>query len=170
MKAIILAASLLALSSTALASDVAMSLSVGQPGFYGRIDIGDYPQPQLVYRQPVLVERPVRYVEAAPIYLRVPPGHRRDWSRHCGYYRACGQRVLFVQDSWYVNEYAPRYRAGHGGRGWERHDRHDDRRDYREHHDRHDDRRDHRDDHRGHGEGHGHGDGRNEHRGHGHRD
>ena len=167
MKAKILAASLLALSSTAFAADVAMSVSVGQPGFYGRIDIGDYPQPQVVYAQPVLVQRPVRYVETAPIYLRVPPGHMRNWARHCGYYHACGQRVLFVQDRWYTNEYVPRYRAGHGGPGWDHHERREEHR-----------REEWRDDHRGPGRGHedhggrdGHGDhgDRGDH-GHGHRD
>jgi hypothetical protein len=156
MKAKLLAASLLALSASAFASDVAMSISVGQPGFYGRIDIGDYPAPQLVYRQPVIIERPVRYVETAPIYLRVPPGHAKNWAKHCGKYHACGQRVYFVQDNWYNNEYAPRYRERHGG---------PDRRDYRDDH-RDDRRDDHRDDHRddrrddgpgkGHGKGHGH--------------
>jgi hypothetical protein len=45
MKAKLLAASLLALSASAFASDVGVSISVGQPGFYGRIDIGDYPAP-----------------------------------------------------------------------------------------------------------------------------
>jgi hypothetical protein len=169
MKAKILAASLLALSTTAFAADVAMSVSVGQPGFYGRIDIGGYPQPQVIYAQPVLVQRPVRYVESAPIYLRVPPGHRKNWSRHCGYYHACGQRVLFVQDGWYTNDYAPRYRAGHGygGRGPEHHGRHDDHRgDHRDDH-----RGDHRDDHRGHGNGHGNGRGEGHgDRGHGRRD
>jgi len=171
MKAKILAASLLALSSTAFAADVAMSLSVGQPGFYGRIDVGDYPQPQVVYGQPVIVQRPVRYVESAPIYLRVPPGHIKHWSRHCGYYHACGQRVLFVQDRWYTNEYAPRYRAGHGGRDWDRHDRHDDRRDH------HDGRRDDRgpghggpgrDDRHGNGHGNGHDNGNGNGHGNGH--
>ena len=67
MKAKILAASLLALSSAAFASDVGVSINIGQPGFYGRIDIGDYPQPQVLYREPVIVQRPVRYVESAPI-------------------------------------------------------------------------------------------------------
>ncbi|RFP16251.1 MULTISPECIES: hypothetical protein [unclassified Duganella] len=153
MKAKILAASLLALSSAAFASDVGVSINIGQPGFYGRIDIGDYPQPQVIYREPMIVQRPVRYVESAPIYLRVPPGHAKHWDKHCGAYNACGQRVYFVQDGWYQNQYVPRYRDRHGdGRHEERHDdRHDDRRD-----DRHDDRRD--DDH---GKGHGHGNGHN---------
>jgi hypothetical protein len=158
MRAKIIAASLLALSFTsAFASDVGVSINIGQPGFYGRIDIGDYPQPQVIYRQPVLVERPVRYVESAPIYLRVPPGHAKNWSKHCRAYRACGQRVYFVQDRWYTNEYAPRYRAQHG-----HHDRRDDRRDH------HVDRRDDRRDDRGHGRGHDNDHGRGHDNGHGH--
>jgi hypothetical protein len=157
MKAKIIVASLLALSFTsAFAADVGVSINIGQPGFYGRIDIGDYPQPQLIYRQPVIVERPVRYVESAPVYLRVPPGHAKNWSKHCRAYHACGQRVYFVQDRWYTNEYAPRYRAQHGHQ-----DRRDDRRDH------HDDRRDDRHDDRGHGRGHDNGHGRGHDNGHG---
>lgn len=115
MKATILAASLLALSCSAFAADVGVSISVGQPGFYGRLDIGDYyPPPQVIYREPVIVERPVRYVETAPIYLRVPPGHARHWSKHCRAYHACNQRVYFVQDGWYNTQYVPRYREHHG--------------------------------------------------------
>lgn len=151
MKAKILAASLLALSSAAFAQDVGVSISIGQPGFYGRLDIGDYPRPQVLYREPVLVQRPVRYVESAPVYLRVPPGHAKHWSKHCGAYNACGQRVYFVQDGWYQNQYVPRYRERHGDAY--REGRRDERRD-----ERHDDRRD--DDHgKGHGKGHGNGHG-----------
>lgn len=159
MKAKLLAASLLALfaSASAFASDVGVSISVGQPGFYGRIDIGDYPAPQVLYRQPVIIERPVRYVETAPIYLRVPPGHAKHWSKHCHAYHACNQRVFFVQDNWYNNEYVPRYRERHGG---------PDRRDYRDDH--RDDRRDDRDHGRGHGKGHDNGNGHG--RGHDRRD
>lgn len=165
MKAKFIAASLLALSSaTAFAADVGLSLSVGQPGFYGRIDIGDYPPPAVIYRQPVMVERPVRYVEAAPIYLRVPPGHARNWSKHCRAYHACGQRVYFVQDNWYNHEYVPRFRERHGDHG--RRDMHrEDRRDFHGgERGRHDDHRGERHDRpdRGHGNDHGNGHG-NEH-------
>lgn len=114
MKTFLFAASVLALSSNAFAADVGMSLSVGQPGFYGRIDIGDYPPPQVIYRQPVIVERPAYYVPAAPIYLNVPPGHSRNWARYCRVYHACGQQVYFVQNGWYNNYYAPHYRERHG--------------------------------------------------------
>jgi hypothetical protein len=49
-----------------------------------------------------------------PIYLRVPPGHAKHWSKHCHEYNACGERVYFVQDDWYQHEYVPRYQERHG--------------------------------------------------------
>ncbi len=114
MKRFLFAAALVAVSASALAVDVAMSISVGQPGFYGQIDIGDYPQPRVIYRQPIRVER--MEMERPPIYLRVPPGHARNWRNHCREYGACGERVYFVQNSWYRNEYVPRYEQRHGER------------------------------------------------------
>lgn len=129
---------LASLSTTpAQATDVGVSIGFSQPGVYGRVDIGRYPQPVLIAPQPVYVGRPV-YRE--PVYLWVPPEHRRDWRRHCGNYGACGAPVYFVQDGWYrqnVIVYSDR------DRDWRRDDRHD---------------------HPGRGRGHGHG------HGHGHRD
>lgn len=116
------------------ASDVGVSISIGEPGFYGRIDIGDYPAPRLIYREPVVIERVL--VGRPPIYLHVPPGHAKNWRKHCHEYRACGERVYFVHDGWYEREYIPRYKERHGKR-------HDDHRDYRD--DRRDDRRDYKD-------------------------
>jgi hypothetical protein len=150
MKTKILAASLLALCTSAFAQDVGVSVTVGQPGFYGRIDLGNFGPPPVIYEQPVIVQRPARYI-AEPIYLRVPPGHQKHWSKHCGRYGACGRNVYFVRDEWYVNEYAPRYRRDHDRHEYRDHDR-DDRRD-----------RDDRDDDRGHGHGHGHGKGHGKH-------
>ncbi len=103
------------------AADVGVSVTVGQPGFYGRLDIGSFPQPQLVYPQPVVIA-PARGVVHQPVYLRVPPGHARDWRRHCHKYDACGRPAYFVQDRWYNDVYAPRYRERHRDRG-ERHNR-----------------------------------------------
>ena len=40
-----------------MAADVGVSLSVGDPNFYGRLDIGGYPAPRYYYREPVVVER-----------------------------------------------------------------------------------------------------------------
>lgn len=97
---------------SAFAADVSVSVSVGQPGFYGQIDIGGFPQPPLIYLQPKIVERVV--VSRPPVYMRVPPGHARNWKKHCREYNACGERVYFVQDSWYSREYVPRYQKEHG--------------------------------------------------------
>lgn len=144
MKPWLFAAALLVTTAPAWAADVGVSISIGQPGFYGRINIGDYPQPQVIYREPILVERGP--VIREPIYLRVPPGHAKNWRRYCHQYNACGERVYFVQDRWYEDEYVPRYQQRNG---WHREDRDDDRRD-----DHRDD--DHRDEH-GHGHGHEHG-------------
>lgn len=143
MKRFLIAISLLgsALSAPVFAADVGVSVSVGQPGFYGQIDIGGFPRPPVIYRQPVMVERVV--VEREPVYMRVPPGHAKHWSKHCHRYGACGERVYFVKDDWYNREYAPRYRERHGDRGGYRHD---GRRDH--------DRRDRHDNDRGHGRNH----------------
>jgi len=124
---IVAAMAVAAITTPALAADVGVSVSIGQPGFYGRLDIGGYPQPRVLYRQPRVIER--SYEEREPIYLRVPPGHARNWGKHCREYNACGERVYFVQDNWYNREYAPRYREQHRGHGDSRNDnqRHDRR-------------------------------------------
>ena len=98
--------------SPALAADVAVSISLGQPGFYGQIDIGDYPQPRLIYAEPIVVKR-VLVVEQ-PIYLRVKPVHAKHWKSHCQEYNACGRRVYFVADDWYDGIYVPAYQLKHG--------------------------------------------------------
>lgn len=110
------------------AADVGVSVSIGQPGFYGRIDIGDFPRPVLVYPEPIIV-RPIG-VAYEPIYLHVPPGQAKKWHSYCGQYNACGRPVYFVQERWYNDVYVPEYRARHGG-GGPKHKggpgRHDDR-------------------------------------------
>lgn len=114
LKRSIIAVTLALASTAALATDVGVSISVGQPGFYGRIDIGEfpYPQPRVIYRQPIIVHR--HYEEYEPIYLRVPPGHARQWNRFCGRYDACDRPVYFVQERWYRDDYVPYYREYHG--------------------------------------------------------
>src|SRR5271169_6605564 len=47
---------LAAVGGTAMAGDVVVSISVGQPGFFGQINIGNIPQAQVVYAQPVVVQ------------------------------------------------------------------------------------------------------------------
>jgi hypothetical protein len=93
------------------AADVGVSVSVGQPGFYGRIDIGNVPPPQVIYPQPIIIQRVVQPPQ--PVYLRVPPGHAQKWSKHCDKYDACGRPVYFVKDDWYNNVYVPHYQKTH---------------------------------------------------------
>ncbi len=137
----------------AQASDIGVSVHIGQPGFYGRIDIGDVPRPRLVYAEPMIVHRAPRVVYE-PVYLRVPPGHQKKWRHYCGRYDACGRPVYFVRDDWYRDVYVPHYQRRHGdrydrdGRHERRHDRDDRSNDWRD------------DDRRGPGRGHGHGHGR----------
>ena len=111
-----------AISAPAYATDVGVSVTIGQPGFYGQIDIGGFPTPMLLYPQPVIIQQ----VPAGrpPMYLRVPPGHAKHWKKHCHEYNACREQVYFVRDDWYNREYVPRYHEQHGDYG-------DDRRDYR---------------------------------------
>lgn len=164
IKFLLAGAALLAASVPAIAQ-TNVSISLGQPGFYGQINIGDFGPPPVVYAQPVVVRevREVRY-RAEPVYLRVPSGHRKNWSRYCGRYNACARPVMFVRDEWYTDTYAPRYRERHHGYRVERqhveyrdrddkhykHDKKHDKKHYK--HDKHD-----RDDKHGRGHGRGHG-------------
>lgn len=119
---------------SAQAQDVGVSIGINQPGFYGRIDIGNT-QPVLIYPQPVIIAPPAYGVRQRPIYMRVPPGHSKDWKRYCSRYSACNQPVYFVRDD---------------GRRYRPDSRHDH--DYHDHHHHHHDH--------GHGHGKGHGRGR----------
>jgi hypothetical protein len=86
----------------AAAADGGVSISVSEPGLYGRIDIGRFPQPEVIVAQPVIVQRPAVVVaQPQPVYLWVPPGHRQNWKKHCYEYNACGAPVYFVKDGWY---------------------------------------------------------------------
>ena len=95
--------------AAAHAADVGVSVQISQPGVYGRVDIGNYPQPQVVYQQPVIIQRPAPVVVVGqpapvppqPIYMWVPPGHQKNWRKHCHQYNACGVPVYFVKDQWY---------------------------------------------------------------------
>ena len=88
-----------------------VSISIGQPGFYGRIDIGALPPPPVIYQQPIVVQQAPTVVAPQPIYLRVPPGHAKNWRKHCSRYNACGQPVYFVQERWYNDVYVPHARG-----------------------------------------------------------
>lgn len=83
--------------------------SLGQPGFYGRLELGDdSPRPEIYFSEPRLVEPVAEYEDS--IYLRVRPGESREWQLRCHEYQACGRYVYFVNDDWYTNVYVPYYR------------------------------------------------------------
>lgn len=140
-KLIALALTACALSPAMAAPNVGVSISVNQPGMYGRIDIGNdrYGPPQLVYPQPVIIAQPPVVYERRPIYLYVPPAHQQNWRRYCGRYQACGQPVYFVKEQWVRSRWEHEH-PRRGNPGWDRHDRHDrhDRREWQDRHDRHD--------------------------------
>ena len=139
------------------AADVGVSVSISQPGVYGRVDIGRFPQPQVVVAQPVTIYRPVVVQPAVqPVYMWVPPGHRKNWRKHCGQYGACGVPVYFVRDNWYRDVYVPHYRDYHDDRGWRaerREDWREDRRDDRDDRDEKHGKQKHKDKDKDHGHG-----------------
>lgn len=125
---VILAGLLSALAAgAASAGEPTIHVSVGgeiAPGVYGRVDFGNAPPPPVVYQQPVIIARPVRPVVVAPqpVYMAVPPGHAKNWSKHCHRYDACGVPVYFVK----TGEYEPRGEKGRGhGRGHGKHGKDD---------------------------------------------
>jgi hypothetical protein len=121
MKRILIAAAtvLPAVMTPAFATDVGVSVTIGQPGFYGRIDIGGYPPPAVIYSEPVIIERVP--VARPPVYLRVPPGQAKKWGSYCHHYNACGERVYFVTDEWYSRDYVPAYQKRHGNPHGDKH-------------------------------------------------
>lgn len=132
----------------AWAADVGVSISFSQPGVFGRVDIGQFPQPQVIVAQPVLVAPPPPAMPPPePVYLWVPYEHRVHWEQHCEEYRACGHPVYFVNHVWYRNNV-----MAHRD---ERHERREERMERREEPrgERHDNGR-----HEGHDKHEGHGD------------
>ncbi len=127
---------------SAHAADAYVNATVGgvfAPGVYGQIQIGNNPPPPVIYRQPVVITRGPTYV-AEPVYLHVPPGHAKNWRKHCDRYNACGRPVYFVQadpnNRWWDGD--RRGHDDHRGRGRDKHDRHggDERGDRGRGHDR----------------------------------
>jgi hypothetical protein len=117
-------------------TSVGVSIGINQPGMYGRIDIGNYPPPQVIYPQPVVIEPSPVAMHQRPIYLYVPPGHQQNWAQHCHRYGACNQPVYFVHENWVRERYEER--RGHEGRGNRGYEGREDREHGR---DRDDDRR-----------------------------
>jgi hypothetical protein len=112
-------------SSGAIAADVGVSIQFSQPGVFGRVDIGQYPQPQVIVPQPVVIEAPPPAMPPPEaLYLWVPLEHRKHWERYCHQYHACGHPVYFVNHVWYKNNVLARQghpqghqEDRHGGHG-----------------------------------------------------
>ncbi len=115
------------IASSAYAADVGVSVSIGQPGFYGQINIGSAPQPELINTRPIVIQPGPNRVIGEPVYLHVPPGHQKNWKKHCAKYNACDRPVYFVSDKWYNNSYVPHYKKHQDeyrrGQHDDRHDR-----------------------------------------------
>ncbi len=127
MKALaILTVALIAAGTAQADTQVGVSISINQPGVYGRIDIGNYPPPPVILPQPVVIAPSPVAIYQRPIYMYVPPAYQRDWAHYCNNYRACGQPVYFVREDWVRERYEHEYghlhddEHGHGhdnGRG-----------------------------------------------------
>jgi hypothetical protein len=103
------AALCLAASASAWSAvDVGVGVTIREPGVYGRIEIGNgAPPPPVIYQRPVLVAPPAVVVvhPQPPLYLYVPPGHAKNWRKHCYKYDACGREVYFVREQWVQTQY-----------------------------------------------------------------
>lgn len=133
MKRLATLAALATLSLAAAAqTSVGVSIGINQPGVYGRIDIGNVPPPPVVYAQPMIIAPSPVAVYQRPVYLYVPPGHQKNWAKHCARYAACGQPVYFVQERWVVDRYEnyerehEHDRKGRGRGHGKGHGKHDD--------------------------------------------
>lgn len=108
------------------AADVGVSIQISEPGLYGRIDLGRFPQPQVVVTRPIVVQAPPPGVivvqPSQPVYLWVPPGHRKNWRKHCSRYQACATPVVFVRDDWYQAQVMPYAKPKKGKQGKGKHD------------------------------------------------
>jgi len=148
------AAAFSVLMTSALAAHAAtpvINLSIGgeiSPGVYGQVQFGNAPPPPVLYAEPRIIVRQPAVEVLPPIYLHVPPGHARNWAKHCRHYNACNRQVYFVRS----REYEPGYRE-HREHGRKSERRNEERRDEWRGDER---RRD--DDHRGGHEGRGRGD------------
>ena len=100
----LLAVLVLVVVSTA-ADAASVSVTVGQPGYHGRLDVIGFPSPQLVFPEPVIVEPVPVGVVRQPLYVHVSEAEAKQWRK----YKACGQPVYFVQETWYNEVYVPEY-------------------------------------------------------------
>ena len=108
MKRLLFAAALAATTVPALANDVGVSISIGQPSIYGRIDLGGYPQPQIIDPQPRVMFRAA--MSRPPTYMHVPPALRKTGARTAVLTTPVENGSIF-QNNWYERNYVSRYQA-----------------------------------------------------------
>jgi len=135
-------ASLMFCSISANAGEPVINLSIGgeiSPGIYGQVQFGNGPPPPVLYEQPRIIVRQPPNVVLQPLYLHVPPGHAKNWAKHCREYGACNRPVYFVKSREYEPDYRGRKDKGrrHEGRReehrdrWREDDRQNERNSYR---------------------------------------
>ena len=83
------------------------------PGVYGRVELGNNSHPDIYYPQPVVIVQEPRYAKYKPVYLHVPPGHAKHWSKHCQEYHACERPVYFVKSVEYEESYQREHAHDH---------------------------------------------------------
>jgi hypothetical protein len=138
--AIVAATTAVPMTVPAQAADVGVSVRIGEPGFYGQLELGNVGHPSVINSRPSLIKRAPHGAVGEPLYLRVPASHRNNWSKYCAHYGACDHPVYFVKDDWYNKVYAPHYREQH------REDGDDNNRNNRDNRDTHGDSRYHGED------------------------
>lgn len=76
-----------------------------KPGVYGRVELNKNSHPALVYADPHIVVVDEHHHHKDPVYLHVPPGHAKDWAKHCHKYNACSRSVYFVKSEEYKKKH-----------------------------------------------------------------
>lgn len=124
----IIASLLLSLSALpglpAMADDLGINVILeGEvaPGVYGRVELGNDSRPDIYYREPMIIVSDSKYARSRPVYLHVPPGHAKNWGKHCSKYRACDRPVYFVRSAEYDEQYSDDH--GHDEHKHEKNDR-----------------------------------------------
>lgn len=115
-----------------------INLRVGgeiSPGVYGEVQFGNAPPPPVFYSQPRIIVRQPHEDRLEPLYLHVPPGHAKNWAKHCREYSACNRPVFFVRSEEYEPGYRERksrkHKNDHGDEGDRRNEDRGDRGEHR---------------------------------------
>jgi len=105
-------------ATLALAAGCALAQGKSTDEFFGRIEMGGAPAPELMSNRVVKGQHlhshgrtalPAAQIAGfeAPVYFHVRPGEEVRWAAHCKSYNACDLPVLFVTEAWYRDTYLP---------------------------------------------------------------